>query len=334
MEHLESDSRPTRSSEADAGALESLAELITQTVRCDRTVIFELVRHGRQVRFAEVLATGDQRSREATESIEGLSAFDYLRDPDRPRADAWPSDFWPIDDFGIVDIEMIGARNAHALHWIPSDIGSTLGMLIAHKGVLLGGIWGVRRANEPRFGRAQLRRARRATTEIKERFVEICERRQLASRPPGARSVVAFDHRGQTIAVSPDAAPWISSASAMDQLNRIAAQIAATKTTCLTRFVRRAPVHLRRLEGHRRIVVALAVEGDRYRPGAREKLTRAQREVAELAVVGATIKEIARALDRRPATVHHHLKGIYNRLGVGSRSELAQVMERSALKRA
>ncbi|RAL22417.1 hypothetical protein DL240_11255 [Lujinxingia litoralis] len=52
-------------------------------------------------------------------------------------------------------------------------------------------------------------------------------------------------------------------------------------------------------------------------------LTPMQRRVAEYACSGATIAEIARAMERSPHTIKTHLKHAYERLGVASRLELA-----------
>jgi DNA-binding CsgD family transcriptional regulator len=55
-------------------------------------------------------------------------------------------------------------------------------------------------------------------------------------------------------------------------------------------------------------------------------LTRAQRAVAEYASAGATVDEIARALDTTPNTIRTHLREIYRRLEVATRAELAQAL--------
>jgi len=52
-------------------------------------------------------------------------------------------------------------------------------------------------------------------------------------------------------------------------------------------------------------------------------LTEMQRRVAEYARSGATVSEIARAMERSPHTIKTHLKSVYERLGVASRLELA-----------
>jgi DNA-binding CsgD family transcriptional regulator len=60
-------------------------------------------------------------------------------------------------------------------------------------------------------------------------------------------------------------------------------------------------------------------------------LSPALRRVASLAAAGATVPEIARALDRSPETVKESLAKVYERLGVSSRAELAAVARRMLL---
>ena len=55
-------------------------------------------------------------------------------------------------------------------------------------------------------------------------------------------------------------------------------------------------------------------------------LTQRQREVAELARSGATAPQIALALDIGEATVRAHMKAIYQRFGIRSRVELANIL--------
>lgn len=56
-------------------------------------------------------------------------------------------------------------------------------------------------------------------------------------------------------------------------------------------------------------------------------LTESQREIAAFAAAGATANEIARSLDRSPHTIRTHLKNIYARLEICSRTELAALVE-------
>lgn len=61
-----------------------------------------------------------------------------------------------------------------------------------------------------------------------------------------------------------------------------------------------------------------------------EKLTPMQSVVAEYAVAGSTVDEIADAMDRSPHTVKTHLRNIYDRLGINSRVELATRLQGAA----
>ena len=68
-----------------------------------------------------------------------------------------------------------------------------------------------------------------------------------------------------------------------------------------------------------------AAEGGRTRPAAADEapLTHKEGEVADLVAAGATNREAAAALFLSPRTVEHHLRQVYRKLGVRSRTELA-----------
>lgn len=55
-------------------------------------------------------------------------------------------------------------------------------------------------------------------------------------------------------------------------------------------------------------------------------LTRQERAVAEAFARGRSYKEVARDLDRSPATVRHHLRSIYAKLGVSDKGALARAI--------
>ncbi len=58
-------------------------------------------------------------------------------------------------------------------------------------------------------------------------------------------------------------------------------------------------------------------------------LTRLKRTIAIYAAAGATTAEIAATMNRKPETIRAHLKEIYFRLGINSRVELAELVERA-----
>ena len=68
-----------------------------------------------------------------------------------------------------------------------------------------------------------------------------------------------------------------------------------------------------------------AAEGGRARVHEAQEtpLTHKEGEVADLVAAGATNREVAAALFVSPRTVEHHLRQVYRKLGIRSRTELA-----------
>ncbi|GIG42972.1 hypothetical protein Dsi01nite_010130 [Dactylosporangium siamense] len=77
-----------------------------------------------------------------------------------------------------------------------------------------------------------------------------------------------------------------------------------------------------------RTTAELRAAGDHVTPveEARAALTAQQARIAELVAGGATNREVAEVLFLSPRTVDHHLRNIFTRLGVRSRTELAKVV--------
>jgi len=81
----------------------------------------------------------------------------------------------------------------------------------------------------------------------------------------------------------------------------------------------------------RRAAELTAVCGDAKTPGLSagadtERLTKREREIASMAVAGASSREIAARLVLSVRTVDNHLQNAYSKLGVTSREELARVL--------
>lgn len=60
--------------------------------------------------------------------------------------------------------------------------------------------------------------------------------------------------------------------------------------------------------------------------GPLDQLTHREREVVELVCRGRSYKEAARVLNLAPSTVSNHLYRVYNKLGISTRGELAQLV--------
>jgi DNA-binding CsgD family transcriptional regulator len=85
------------------------------------------------------------------------------------------------------------------------------------------------------------------------------------------------------------------------------------------------------VRAERQVVILLALEPlDRFEKLARRAaLTQREREVAKLAIEGRQNSEIAAALALSPETVKQHLRNLFRKTGVRSRTELAALFLRS-----
>ena len=68
----------------------------------------------------------------------------------------------------------------------------------------------------------------------------------------------------------------------------------------------------------------LRAAGERIEPVGQAPLTAQQERIAGLVAEGATNREVARQLHLSPRTIDHHLRNVFARLGVRSRTELAR----------
>ena len=75
---------------------------------------------------------------------------------------------------------------------------------------------------------------------------------------------------------------------------------------------------------------ATGVTARRRTAGAAEELTPQERQIAGLLADGRTTREVAAALFLSPKTVEYHLRHVYVKLGIGSRTELAERMAAAA----
>lgn len=316
------------SSDLDAPAIRRrLLDAMCAVVDASCAFTHETVQIGRRLYFADVLPVGADDFCEATQRLEGRSVFEFVRRVDARPDEAWPGDLHPIERFAVVDRSDVRPLGAWPMYWQPARLRSTLGMTVVHDGVLYGGLACARRLGESPFGRAELAAIRGIEAALARWFVAACRRAAGGCNAPGSQSFVVFDPDGRPLSTSHGAAAWIRSAPVIDRLGRLAAALSASAVHRAVHFVHRAPVRFERLDGPAARVLAIVEEGGHHRPGAREKLTDAQRKVADLAVAGATVKEIAADLGRSPETVRDHLKAIYERLGIGSRVELGRMLD-------
>lgn len=142
---------------------------------------------------------------------------------------------------------------------------------------------------------------------------------------PGEPADFIVDARGVVEYASAAGRAWLAHADFVDGLRALVRSMDVGAPTpslpALPRVVR-----LDDGGGRVRYLVHVAPAPDLVLSGA-VALSKAQREVAELAAAGATVDDIARVLARGKETVRTHLKHAYRRLGVASRVELARALE-------
>lgn len=302
-----------------------LAEAVGRVAGADGVMVYEALRYGGRVYFADVFATGAAPFCAAARALEGRSVLAYASPLDDPDHEGWFAEHHPTARFGAVTARDARRFGAWSMLWHPAGVRSGLALDVVHDGALIGGILAARCGGGPAFSRRSLAALRAVQDPLKGAFVAAGSARAQRSAPRGP-VMFAFDPSGALLGAAHERAGWLSAPETVARIGAAAARFAAGANSRGTAFVRRAPVRFHRLSGALSLVVASVPNGERFRPGPRLRLTPTQRRVADAAMLGATIAEIARHLSMSPGTVHHHLKGIYERLGIGSRVELVNVL--------
>jgi DNA-binding CsgD family transcriptional regulator len=153
--------------------------------------------------------------------------------------------------------------------------------------------------------------------------------RDLGTRVDGAYLPARLAHTEAL--VTSDAAGLMAAADAFERIGArlLAAEAAAAAARAFTRdgLARRASE-----AGQRAVRLADACEGARPLALSDEaevsRLTRREREVAELAASGLTSREVAEKLFVSTRTVENHLQRAYEKLGVRGRAELSDALGR------
>lgn len=144
--------------------------------------------------------------------------------------------------------------------------------------------------------------------------------------PPRAVDLV-LSADGSVLSLAPGAAEWVSDPAV---LQRLTGEVTARGAG----WWRLPPLTIRCVQLHGPGGPQLLVTVIPPRPEiaeALERLTPTQVVVAEYAAAGATIREIAEALNRAPETVRSHLKTVYRLMWVSNRVELAHALRRAAI---
>lgn len=268
-------------------------------------------------RIAKVSTAGDATTGRAWQGITGAPVARMARSwrPERPRAAE-------LNRFSRLIVDATAQERHPGLAWIfdryyrPFGLGVQLRALLYEGDSFLGYLMVARvadrapfRAREPEAVTA-LARARRALDAV-----------WADAMPEGVGyAVIPSDGSLARVQVSLGLSTW---ATTTRRRSLVEVARAFARGGPPIAYVDGAPVECTPLLGNERAVHVTVRPPRRIRLDQAHRLSERQRVVAELAVKGATVPEIARHLSVAESTVKEHLRAIYERLGVASRVELA-----------
>jgi DNA-binding CsgD family transcriptional regulator len=208
----------------------------------------------------------------------------------------------------------------------PMEIGDQLRAIIYDGDRLVGNVGLARRGSQERFRKEEEQSLQRCLPQIK---AVLATADTLEAQLYGEGVLGLLDARGNIEYATSAFARWLTEDRRL-YLRRRLGMIDLGTTTCGTETFLGTEVRIVRMEGASGSRYFVTVERVRsLRLTARVWLSDRQIAVAEYAAAGATVDEIARALGISSHTVKTHLKTVYERLGVASRVELAEVLSQS-----
>lgn len=210
--------------------------------------------------------------------------------------------------------------------YVPHGIDDKIRLLAYHGRRFVGMIGALRGVGQPRFGAADRRRMAPLVRPVIRALIaaDTLERRALPDEP----SYLWMSADGAVELSSTGGRAWLELPGLADAVRHAVRELDRQHEETRSELLERAAASIVRLEGEgsvRYLVTLRPLEPVVLSPLA--MLSPAQREIAEFAAAGATVPEISKAVGRSAGTVHTHLRGIYQRLDVSSRVELARALE-------
>ncbi|MCK6547821.1 LuxR C-terminal-related transcriptional regulator [Myxococcota bacterium] len=209
----------------------------------------------------------------------------------------------------------------------PHGITDEARLLVYHGRQFVGAVSALRIDGQPRFGLADRRRLAPLAKVASKLLVtaDVLEREALPDGP----AYLWTTPRGAIEYASAGGHAWLARSSFADALAQAVREVDRSEDAVASALLARADAHIVRLDGDGAIRYLVSLRPvEPVSISALAQLSPAQRAIARHAASGASIPEIARALDRSANTVHSQLRQIYRRLDVSSRVELARVLGR------
>jgi DNA-binding NarL/FixJ family response regulator len=247
----------------------------------------------------------------------------YLREmsgrPISDYGDISLSTLTPINRFSEVTDEEFRSNRLYRNNWLPMRRISVVAMSAVVGGTLVRWIGAYRVEGQGYFGAAVLHRLRRRT-DAYVRALDIAHR--LEARAAETRGLLLFSAEGEVTFGCASGRRWRSDRRLLDRIRE-----AVRSEGRITSFsAGKAIVHITRIDddgGDRAFCVEIVPATEWTLPEL-AVFSLQKRRVAELAALGATASEIARSLELSTSTVRTHLKQIYEKLGISSRTELVE----------
>ncbi|MCK6547826.1 LuxR C-terminal-related transcriptional regulator [Myxococcota bacterium] len=239
----------------------------------------------------------------------------------------------PIEVRAFVESELLGGgrdelerSELYQRVWQPHGIDDKIRLLAYHGRRFVGLAGALRSVGQPRFAAADRRRMAPLVRPVARALTaaDTLERRALPDEP----SYLWMKADGEVELSSAGGRAWLALPGLVDAVRSAVRALDQQKEETRSEVLERAAASIVRLDGDgsvRYLVTLRPLEPVVLSPLA--VLSPAQREIAEFAAAGATVPEISKAVGRSAGTVHTHLRGIYQRLDVSSRVELARALE-------
>jgi DNA-binding CsgD family transcriptional regulator len=225
-----------------------------------------------------------------------------------------------VEDSRIMPRERMRDGRYHERFCRPLKINSYLQLCVPHGRQILGSITLFRKEGAPIFSA----RDRRRVAPLVERAIAsavVADTLERGDLPDGAGYLLATPE-GRVEYSSDEARPWLAVPGFRDGLARWITALDRQQPE--RRVALGASVKILRLDGAAGVRYLAALRPlPPYLLAPAAGLTPRQREIAEYAAAGATIREIAAATGCAADTVRTHLRAVYRRLAVSSRLELA-----------
>lgn len=142
------------------------------------------------------------------------------------------------------------------------------------------------------------------------------------------RCFLVFDARLRLWGESAGATLWLKQVGGPTELVSAIRRFRPTGQTTATVALDFGEARITRIGARRSIRFLVELTLRTARTAGEKLLSKTQIQVARQAADGATLREIARTMDRSPDTVRSHLREVYRRLEVSSRLELARALAR------